>query len=58
MKRITLLAGAGALVIGIAPGATLAQQPQGPQPFFVGNPSRPARRAGRRRQPSRRSRRT
>jgi hypothetical protein len=39
MKRVTLLAGAAALVIGIAPSETLAQQPpQGPRPFFVGNP--------------------
>jgi sugar lactone lactonase YvrE len=44
MKRVTLLAGAATLMIGIAAGAILAQQPppqpqqqQGPQPFFVGN---------------------
>ncbi len=42
MNRITLLASAG-LVMGIAPSETLAQQPappqpQGPRPFFVGNP--------------------
>ena len=36
MKRVTLLA--AALVIGITPGESLAQQPQGPRPFFVGNP--------------------
>ena len=39
MKRVTLLAGAAALVIGIAPSESLAQQPpQGPRPYFVGNP--------------------
>jgi hypothetical protein len=38
MKSITLLAGATALVMGMGPGNTLAQQPQGPRPFFVGNP--------------------
>lgn len=37
MKRVTLLAGAAALVIGITPSKTLGQQPQGPRPFFVGN---------------------
>ncbi len=37
MKQVALLAGAAALVMGIAPGETLAQQPQGPRPFFVGN---------------------
>ena len=40
MKRITLLAGAAALMMALVAGATLAQQPpqqQGPQPFFVGN---------------------
>jgi sugar lactone lactonase YvrE len=38
MKRTTLLVGAGTLLIGIAAGALWAQQqPQGPQPFFVGN---------------------
>src|SRR5215211_6348501 len=38
MKRTTWLIGAGALAIGFAAGALLAQQPpQGPQPFFVGN---------------------
>ena len=37
MKRVTLLAGAAALAIGVVAGALLAQQPQGPQPFFVGN---------------------
>jgi len=43
MKRITLLAGAAALVIATVPGEMLAQQPsppqpQGPRPFFVGSP--------------------
>src|SRR5439155_9967240 len=37
MKRITFLAGV-ALLIGIGSGDALAQQPQGPRPFFVGNP--------------------
>jgi len=37
MKRITFLAGAAALSIGIIPGASCAQQPQGSQPFVVGN---------------------
>jgi sugar lactone lactonase YvrE len=39
MKRVHLLSSAVTLVIGIAAGALLAQpqQPQGPQPFFVGN---------------------
>ncbi len=38
MKRTTLLVGAATLLIGIAAGALWAQQqPQGPQPFFVGN---------------------
>ena len=38
MKRTTLLVSAAALLIGIAAGALWAQQqPQGPQPFFVGN---------------------
>jgi hypothetical protein len=37
MKRITILVGAAALAVGIAAGALLAQQQQGPQPFFVGN---------------------
>ena len=39
MKRTTWLAGAGTLVIGMAAGALLAQQPPppAPQPFFVGN---------------------
>ena len=38
MKRTTLLVGAATLLIGIATGALWAQQqPQGPQPFFVGN---------------------
>src|SRR5687768_883200 len=38
MKRLALLTGAAALVIGTVPGGALAQQPQGPQPFFVGSP--------------------
>ncbi len=43
MKRLTVLTVAAALMIGIAAGALPAQQPppqqqpQGPQPFFVGN---------------------
>jgi hypothetical protein len=37
MKRITFLAGAAAMSIGIIPGASCAQQPQGSQPFVVGN---------------------
>lgn len=37
MKRVTLIAGAAALVIGITPGGALAQQPPGPRPFGVGN---------------------
>jgi len=37
MKRVTFLASAAALAIGVVAGAVLAQQPQGPQPFFVGN---------------------
>ena len=38
MTRTTLLASGATLAIGIAAGALLAQQqPQGPQPFFVGN---------------------
>ena len=37
MKRATLLASAAALVIGAVAGAVIAQQAQGPQPFFVGN---------------------
>jgi hypothetical protein len=45
MKRHTLFAAAAALVLGLAAGATLAQQapaagqgqPQAPQPYFVGN---------------------
>jgi hypothetical protein len=38
MKRVMLFVGVGALVIAIAPSQTLAQQPQGPRPIFVGNP--------------------
>src|SRR5688572_25873654 len=47
MKRIALMTGMAALLVGIAAGVTLAQQaapapappqaPQGPQPYFVGN---------------------
>ena len=38
MKRTTLIVGAATLLIGMAAGALWAQQqPQGPQPFFVGN---------------------
>src|SRR5688500_8632928 len=41
MNRVTLMAGAAALMIGIGAGALLAQQPapqpQAPQPFSVGN---------------------
>jgi sugar lactone lactonase YvrE len=41
MKRIPLLAGVATLMIGSVAGAMLAQQPpqqpQGPQPYFVGN---------------------
>src|ERR671919_1510650 len=38
MNRTTMLPAAATLLIGIAAGAILAQQqPQGPQPFFVGN---------------------
>jgi hypothetical protein len=37
MKRLTLLAGAVALVIGIVPAEARAQQPQPPRPLVVGN---------------------
>jgi len=37
MKRVTLLAGAAALVTGITPGNALGQQPPEPRPFYVGN---------------------
>jgi hypothetical protein len=38
MKRMSWLASAATLAIGIAAGVLVAQQqPQGPQPFFVGN---------------------
>ena len=38
MKRSTVLVGTATLAIGIAAGAGWAQQqPQGPQPYFVGN---------------------
>ena len=49
MTRMTLLAGSAAMVMGLGVGALLAQpQPQGPQPFFVGNRAWSARRSGRR----------
>ncbi|HET7219052.1 MAG TPA: hypothetical protein VFJ02_13440 [Vicinamibacterales bacterium] len=39
MNRQTVLASASMLAVGIAAGVLLAQQPpQGPQPYFVGNP--------------------
>ena len=37
MKRVTFLASAAALAVGIVAGAVLAQQAQVRQPFFVGN---------------------
>ena len=37
MKRVTFTVGAAALIAGLIAGALLAQQAQGPQPFFVGN---------------------
>ena len=37
MTRISCLIGAATLMTGMAAAALLAQQPQGPQPFFVGN---------------------
>lgn len=37
MKRVTFFASAAALAIAVVAGAVLAQQAQGPQPFFVGN---------------------
>jgi hypothetical protein len=37
MNRITFVASAAALAVGVVAGAVLAQQAQGPQPFFVGN---------------------
>jgi SMP-30/Gluconolactonase/LRE-like region len=37
MTRVTFLAGAAALVAGVAACPLLAQQAQTPQPFFVGN---------------------
>jgi hypothetical protein len=37
LKRITLLASAAALLVGLVAGALLAQQAQESQPFFVGN---------------------
>ncbi|MEN3336810.1 MAG: hypothetical protein V7647_486 [Acidobacteriota bacterium] len=38
MRRVPSLAGAALLAIGIVPGASLAQQPQGAPPYVVGNP--------------------
>ena len=38
MRRVTWLASAGALVVGGVAGASIAQQVQQPQPYFVGNP--------------------
>jgi hypothetical protein len=38
MRRVTFLAGAAWLAIGLMPGASAAQQPQGPPPYVVGNP--------------------
>src|SRR5688572_32348054 len=37
MKRIMILTGAAALVIGVVPTATIAQQQTGPRPLVVGN---------------------
>ena len=37
MKRVTFTVSTAALVAGLVAGALLAQQAQGPQPFFVGN---------------------
>jgi hypothetical protein len=38
MKRVTVMTGMATLVVGMATGALLAQQPPaGPQPYFVGN---------------------
>jgi hypothetical protein len=37
MKRLTIVVGAAALMIGILAGGLLARQAQGPQPYFVGN---------------------
>src|SRR5687768_1368867 len=37
MKRIMILTGAAALVIGAVPTATIAQQQTGPRPLVVGN---------------------
>jgi imidazolonepropionase-like amidohydrolase len=39
MRPVTLLAGAAALATGIAASETLAQQPQGPRPFYPANPA-------------------
>jgi hypothetical protein len=38
MKRVTLLASAAALAAGVTAAPAAAQQAQGSQPFFVGNP--------------------
>jgi hypothetical protein len=37
MRRATQLAGAAALAAAVVAGPSLAQQPQGPQPYYVGN---------------------
>ena len=37
MKRVTLFTSGATFAIGLAVGGLLAQQAQGPQPFFVGN---------------------
>ena len=37
MKSVTLVITAGALAAGVIARPAVAQQPQGPQPFFVGN---------------------
>ena len=38
MKRITVLVGAAALLVGVARALSAQQAPAAPQPFFVGNP--------------------
>jgi hypothetical protein len=37
MKRVTLVASAAALTVGLVAGSLIAQQAQAPLPFFVGN---------------------
>ena len=37
MRRVTFLAAAGALIVGVVPRALLAQQPQESRPYSVGN---------------------